>query len=107
MNTRLLSKVQHNILSNPATFDALDLESDILGIAVKAAGLSLDTVDAYVRSRTLLRISAAQRDALSHLQLWPRKFRRAFNPDAATNRELKLNAQIAAARIEHFIGTGC
>lgn len=108
MNTQLLSKVQHNILSNPARFDTCeDFDTDITGFAVAAAGLNPSEVDCYTKARKLLRITAGQRDALCLLHLWPRQFRRQFEPEPTNARQLKMNAQIAAARIAHFARTGC
>ncbi len=108
MNTQLLSKVQRNILSNPIRFDACeDFDSDITGFAVAAAGLNPSEVDCYTEARKLLRITAGQRDTLCLLHLWPRQFQRKYEPEAVTHRQMKTNAQIAAARIAHFARTGC
>lgn len=107
MNTRLLLKVQNAILRNPAAFKVEDFETDITGFTVQAAGMSPTNVDAYARSRALLRISAAQRDALSFLHLWPPQFQNTFNSAAATNAEMGQNALVAISRIGHFIRTGC
>jgi hypothetical protein len=107
MNIRLLLKTQNLILSNPAEFKVEDFETDITGFAVKAAGLSPTKVDAYARSRALLRISAAQRDALSFLHLWPAEFQSAFNPAAGTKAERGSNALVAVSRLRYFARTGC
>ena len=105
-NVQLLSEVQHAILSNPAAFSIEGCDTDVMGFAVAAAGLNPRAVDCYTEARTLLRVTAGQRDALCLLHLWPRQFRRRFEPEPSNKLELKRNAQIAAARVEYFMATG-
>jgi len=107
MNTNLLAEVRRQITSNPAGFSIEDFQTDVAGFAVAAAGLNPRAVDCYTEARKLLRITAGQRDALCLLHLWPRQFQRRFEPEPSNRRELKRNAQIAAARVSYFITMGC
>jgi hypothetical protein len=106
-NKQLLARIQSEILSNPARFNIEDFTSDIMGLAVAAFGIDPDQVDCATKGRELLRISAAQRDALCLLHLWPSQFRQRFEPEPSSARELRSNARVASERINYFIQAGC
>jgi hypothetical protein len=107
VNVSLLAKTQEQILAQAVRFNMEDFDSDIAGFTIAAAGMELGMSDAFAEARKALGISTAKMNMLCHLQLWPRQFRVRFNPEPTSRRQLRLNAQIAAERIGHFVRTGC
>ena len=107
LNVCLLARVRRDILASPDRFDVLeDFENDISGFTAEAIGAARRHLDTFDSARAALRVSARDMRALCHLDRWPQRFQRAYEPEPTTRRHLRANARLAAARIECFMRTG-
>jgi hypothetical protein len=102
----LLRSAQRQILQHPEAFRAEETEYGIDAFVLKAAGVDPNTADIYRTAKQLLGISSSQAQTLFVGYQWQARFCRRYIPDASNRRELRHNARLAAARIEHFIRGG-
>lgn len=115
MNTKLLRRIQKQILKEPKQFDmswwfSTSPHIPNCGTAACVAGWvmalhrgcsphqasRLEIVDVSSYAQKLLSITPAQAQRLFHAEYWPRRFRR-YSANSPKQ---------AVARIEHFIKTG-